>query len=108
MNIKYLLQRVTRGYSDDEVYDLDSALVDWLYPRLCAYRDYDRHGHPASHTEESWDSCIDCMILALELVILGSDYWYGDEYSPEMAEEASVNVEHGLRLLGENLLSLWD
>lgn len=52
-NLKWAWQRVTRGYSDYDIFDLDYWLVR-LLPQAIRTLESKLHGHPYDITEEEW------------------------------------------------------
>lgn len=45
-SVKYLWQKLTRGYSDYDLYDLRTHLVRYIYPRIRDFKKAKRLGHP--------------------------------------------------------------
>ena len=115
--IKFYFQRKFRGFSDDEVWDLDNAIIRYTLPRLKHLRKHN-HGFPidfyiearadeAAMTEEGmlkWNKTIDKMIYAMEL-ILKDEYWYTSSPTWEMDTEA---VKEGMELFHQYFQALWD
>lgn len=111
---RYFFQRVFRGYSDDEVWDLDNAILRFTLPRLKALR-ATTHSFPGEFYDDKcndlgasggakWDAILDKMIRAMELK-LRDDYWYVD--SPNRESE-TAEVAEGLALFGLYFEALWD
>jgi len=52
-SIKYTMQRIFRRYhlSDVDVWNLDSTMAKWIYPRLKEYIKMERHGYPSAFSE---------------------------------------------------------
>lgn len=52
-NIKWVWQRITRGYADCDIWSLDAWLV-CLLPQAIRTLESKLHGHPYDMTEEEW------------------------------------------------------
>lgn len=95
--IKFWLQRRIRGWSDDELWNLDYTISQFVLPRLKAFR-ANPTGHPACYTSEEWEAIIDKMIRAFELSMDDSSLF---------SDEAKAEIDAGLKLFGENMRGLW-
>lgn len=80
--IKFLWQRITRGFDDSETWNLDFSFYHWLYPRLkrfielnCAYP-----GNKQFPTFKSWDKELKKRLSQLEK-ILNEDNFDFNEWS---------------------------
>ena len=110
-NWRHRWQKVTRGYSDVDVWNLFSYVTRVVLPPLRQLRA--RHGgYVAALGEDGWDDALDKMIAAFEEVEK-SDGWIGGRWSEERGEyyfdEAIRDrTREGLRLFGEHFLDLWD
>jgi len=71
---KHFFQKLFRGYSDAELWDLGDTFYLWLYPRLKAYRRMKRHGVPVSFTSASWEAFLKRSQQALERYLGESGY----------------------------------
>lgn len=115
--IKFYFQRKIRGYSDDEVWNLDNAIIKFTLPRLKHLRKH-THGYPIDFyiearaddpnmSEEAmleWRKILDKMIYAMELKVK-DEYWYPSNPTVKMDEAA---VQEGMELFFEHFNSLWD
>lgn len=95
--IKMILQRITRGYSDLEWWDLDSHCSRWILPRL---RHLATHGH-GYHTDtpEEWQQILSDLIYFHEIVTKG------DQGMPGVDME---RYERGQQYWGQYYSALWD
>lgn len=80
--IKFLFQRLLRGFDDSETWSLDYTFYNWLLPRLkrfeelnICYPDNEKYS-----TFESWDNTLKEKITELEYII---DYSYREWDFPE-------------------------
>lgn len=89
-------QRLERGFDDSEIWSLDKTLVGFILPRLKAYRD-NHCSIPENMTPQQWDSILDKMVSAFELM------------KDEKDGPADRNrIEYGLKLFAKYLKNLWD
>jgi len=98
-NIKQKWQKLTRGYSDEELWNLDSTICKWLLPRLKAFKEK-TNGYPTTSPEE-WDTILEKIILALELH--NSDL----PDNPEQARIEGEQIKEGFELFGKYFRNLW-
>ena len=106
--LKFLKQRLTRGFSDKELWNLDCTLAKYILPRLKAFKDY--HGaYPSDLTPEKWSKKLDEMIWAVDFIL------HEEEIMPEINEENKKvylaylkRRDKGLKLFGKYLMDLWD
>lgn len=97
--LKYKWQRITRGFSDKELWNLDITIAKFIYPRLERLIDY-QHGYPAEFTEEEWNEVLKRMIRAFK-IISSDDFW-------DMDVEKKCVIESGLDFFRKHYFSLWD
>ena len=107
--ICWFFQRLFRGYSDPEWWDFYGHLSRYAIPRLQKLRE-NRHGYPAGlgyleddkeiHYDENtfqlWQTMLDKMILAFQLII------------DEDLDDGDKRVKEGLDLFRGWFFSLWD
>ena len=112
-NIKMKYQKLTRGYSDLEVWNLNDTFCIWILPRLKYFRKH-TIAYPPDLTPEKWDEILDKMILAFELYLDDSDDNYeidkNGEYTIPDLEKMKLEGEkiwEGFRLFGQYLRYLW-
>ena len=89
---KWFYQKLTRGYSDRDLWSLDCTFTDFILPRLKSFRKSKLNGYPACLEEgavhnhggsinkeqeeknfQIWFGTIDKMILAFEYMKLNGD-----------------------------------
>ena len=70
-NIKWYLkqkyQKVTRGFSDEELWNLDYHFCKWLVPRLKAFKEKTQGYPPNLKTPEEWEEILQKMIDGFEI-----------------------------------------
>lgn len=95
---RHLWQRVTRGFSDRDTWDLSGTTAHWMLPRLRRFREV-KNGYPGHMTPESWDHAIGDMIYALEVC---------DQERHGVVQDADwERVQKGLLELGYHWRDLW-
>lgn len=101
--IKQNWQKLTRGYSDEELWNLDSTICEWLLPRLKTFKEK-TIGFPLDFSSlEEWKETIQKMIDAFELHI--SDL--PDNLRTEEFKKESKLIQEGLELFGKYFNNLW-
>lgn len=99
-NIKFLYQRLTRGFDDSETWDLDNTFRKWIVPRLKRLKEI-QNGYPPQLTEEKWDEIIDKIIEGfdvelnpLDKYINREDYLEAERKHNEAAELFSLYLRN--------------
>lgn len=100
-SLHFVWQRITRGWSDDETWNLDHAMCTWLLPRLRRFRELGTGSYPGRlETCEEWEAILDHIIWAVEQHSM-------DDWHLHLPEEERPKVQEGLELLGKWLPALW-
>ena len=105
--IKWKIQRVIRGYSDCDLWNLDIHLSEQILKPLKAWRKMGLHGYPAEcASQDEWLAIIDEMIDAFELIHDDLD----SSYTLDMPEytRRQAQIKHGLSLFAMHFQALWD
>lgn len=90
-------QKLTRGWSDRDLWNLDDTLAQWLLPRLKAFQKK-TFGHPYGfESEEEWKAAIGEMIWAIER-----------RWSHTLSVDEVARQEKGFELFGKYWRALWD
>lgn len=104
-NIKYcfkqIIQKITKGYTDKEICNLNHHLCKFILPRLKTFRNTFTYP-PFFMTREEWKDTIDKMITAFELII--------DDNMPELVSEQlkrQHKITEGLQLFARYFHHLW-
>ena len=95
--IKWFFQRLFRGWSDAELWDLQYHLAKYIYPRLKAFIKSNRMGYlnlDGKSTSRQWEDILRKMLESFKKVSGGN-----------FIEE---DVQEGLELFGKYFLALWD
>ncbi len=84
---------------EKDLWNLDKTIAVFILPRLQAFYELKRSGHPASIKSMAvWNKILKKMIVAFEL----QEYWeFPDKKQKKLIEE-------GLNLFAKHLGSLWD
>ena len=97
--LKFKWQRITRGFSDEKLWNLDVTIAEFILPRLERLIEY-QHGYPSEFTEAEWKEVLGRMIKAFK-IISSDDFW-------DMDVEKKCAVENGLDFFREYYFALWD
>lgn len=101
--IKQKWQKLTRGYSDKELWNLDSTFCKWIIPRLKAFKEK-TIGYPHDFNSlEEWKETIQKMIDAFELY----DTDLPSVFDSEKYTEENRIIKEGFELFGKYLKCLW-
>jgi hypothetical protein len=96
--LRFLRQRILRGWDDSETWSLDHSLSKSIVPRLRRFREISC-AHPSDLTSEEWNECLDKMIDAFEFGA-SERRWFA---SPEEYQ----HHQEGLELFGKWFWALW-
>ena len=105
---KYKEQRLSRGFDNSELWNLDTTIVKFVLPRLKVFRSFEC-GHPVHiDTMEEWNEILDKMIK-------GFEYYLDDNLGEDKnltRKENIVNhekvISEGLDLFREYFSNLWN
>ncbi len=95
--IKWFFQRHFRGWSDNEVWDLQYHIAARFLPPLKKLRD-NHFGRPGSLTTQEWNEILDKIVFAFEKI---------KEDRIEDSEE-NAKIQEGCELFGKYFRCLWD
>jgi hypothetical protein len=115
--VKYLFQRLTRGFDETCLWGLDYNILLFIYPRLKALREVPPHGtpihplevYPAGHdqagdpralTMEEWDSILGEILAGMKLVVDADCY--------PLDPEQHAQLEKSMDLFHQWFFALWD
>lgn len=99
-NVKFFIQRCTRGWDEREVWNLDRTLGAYIYPRLIEFKKI-KHGYPDDISEEIWDHHLDEMVFAFKTLSEDDNYLGFDQ-------ETFDRIQNGLNLFAKYYTALWD
>lgn len=103
-------QKLTRGFSDDELWNLDHTIVQFILPRLKQFKKVN-NGYPPygtdlkntskkiKMTQANWDAILDAMIEAFTILV-DEDYCFLNEAQEKI-------VDKGLKYFGLYFRNLW-
>lgn len=114
--IKWPFQRLTRGFDDRELWNLDSTIAKFIVPRLKVFIEQsDRYGYPAVLEEEGnlghekWDIILAKILWSFEYALAS----YGEDWNdyPWKDKEAqgvlTKRYESGMKLFSKYCGNLW-
>lgn len=100
--IKNKYHKLTRGFTDEEIWNLDHTAAEWLIPRL-KYLKENTCGYPPDFESfGEWLKILQKMIDAFELYL--EDEWPDD---PEVMKKQNEIIEEGMQLFGKYFRNLW-
>jgi hypothetical protein len=83
--IKWFFQKLIRGYSDCDLWNLHDIIIKFILPRLKAFRNMKRYGYPSDlKNGKEWNIILDKIIWSLENY---DDLSVFDKYSKKEIEE---------------------
>ena len=95
-HIKWLWQRLTRGFDNRELWNLDDTIVNFILPRLKEFKKINSE-YPGCLTEQEWNEILDKIINSFQL--LKKNEWINEK------EDEKIN--EGLLLFIKHLRDLW-
>jgi len=116
---KWFLQRMFRGYSDIDIWNLDNYIEKSVLPKLKIFRE-NTQAYPSIPGEcesfEEWQAILDDMIFGIEFG-LNDDDWYIEhvlykkgedkEKALELFNRMQSRAQRGRELFGKWLTALW-
>ena len=99
-SVKYLFQRIFRGWDDSETWSLDCTIAEFVLPRLKRFKELNIGFPHRIESPEKWDEILDKMIFALDKVTKQFD----DE---DWTEEDQRKIRWGLIAFGNYFRDLW-
>jgi hypothetical protein len=114
--IKFWIQRMWYGYSEDDVWNLNSYLIDKIYwPLKTFVKDYEEHGMALPR---EFASDPGAWLMILKKMELAFDSAWADEFeeenrftkgmNEEQIKEHKLQVEEGFTLFGKYMRDLYD
>lgn len=97
-DVRFLYQRLTRGWDDGDTFSLDYSLAKIILPRLKRFREI-TIGVPSDMEADSWTRELDKMIAAFEFA--------GSEARWLAKPEEFDKHQEGLELFAKHYFSLW-
>ena len=86
-------------YQLEEVWNTNNTIAQLIVPRLLAFKDLDKHGHPGDFNDmRAWNKAIQKMADAFELM----------KYVQTLSKEEEAIVANGLNLFCKYFRQLWD
>jgi len=92
-------QILKQGFSDTEVWNLDTTIAKFVLPRLKRLKEI-HHGYPHNLTEEKWEEILETMIKGFEI------YTKRDELN--WSQSDSKIIKKSLKYFSKYFLNLWD
>jgi len=99
-SLRFFYQRLTRGWDDSEIWNLEAELARHILPRLRRFKQLN-NGYPDSLTPEAWDEILEEMIHAFNFRAANMDQ------QMDALAETHERVQKGLELFGKYYCHLW-
>jgi hypothetical protein len=64
-DLKFLKQRIIRGWDDSETWSLDFTVAKFMLPRLIRFKEL-KCGYPCNLTKEEWDKILDEILIMVK------------------------------------------
>lgn len=109
--IKYFIQRGKRGYSDEDIWNIDSYLMEWL-PK--ALRQLAKHhiGYPSGLSDKQWISILNKMADGFDAERINDNLYFDGKISvcDAVKNEKIVHekLQNSLKLFVKYFRNLWD
>lgn len=107
IKIKYTLQRVFRGYSDNEVWDLYAHAMEYIHPRFKAFVEMDRHGYPVDMTQKEWEEILNKIDKGFDLYMKDARCELKWDDSEEL-DNYYQQIQEAFELFGKYFTNFWD
>jgi len=107
-SIRHFFQRIFRGFSDHETWDLSYVTAAHLLPRLKRFKEV-TITHPMDLSNEEWHEQLNLMIFALRHILYEEDEGLETKLlAYNQHKEIWFELrDKGLRLLGQRFMDLW-
>lgn len=102
--MRFVAQRLTKGWDDSDTWSLDLTIAEFVLPRLKRFKEVN-NGYPGNMTAAQWDEILDKMIYAMEMIAC-DDITY-NKADVEEIKDIGNRVDEGCRLFGEYFQGLW-
>jgi len=115
--VRFWWQRRTRGFDESELWSLDCAVIEFVYPRLKALRELPpagtafhrteviteegpEKGYPRPLTREEWDAILAEILVGFKIVL--------DEDCYPLIGDQHAQLERSMDLFREYFFAFWD
>lgn len=103
---KFWWQRRTRGWSDDETWNLYIEVARFTLPRLKRFREI-TIAHPVSLKAKEWDTILGKMEFAFQSLLDEEDGVRPENETEGQSRSRHQRVQEGLKLFGRYFQGLW-
>ena len=109
--IKWFIQRGKRGYSDQDVWSLDSYLMEWL-PKALRQLAKNHIGYPIGLSDKEWISILNKMADGFDAERINDNLYFDGKISvcDAVKNEKIVHekLQNSLKLFVKYFRNLWD
>jgi len=97
--IGFIWQKITRGFSNQDLWNLDQTITDFILPRLKAFKNM-TCAHPADLSFDEWMLVLDKMIKSFEIS--------SKIFSSDNLKNQNKEFDEGMKLFIKYYGGLWD
>ena len=104
-NYKFLWQKLTRGFSDKDTWNLEYTIAKFILPRLVRFKEIGKC-RPMNLTKEEWNAKLGDMIFSMEYAanqFKNREFYENEEHRKEFDER----IDRGTKFFGEYFFDLW-
>jgi len=101
---RFLWQKITRGWTDQDTWSLDYTIAKFSLPRIKRLKEI-QNGFPSGLTEEKWDEILDKIIRSFQFVV--NEFEGNEDYSLETIKHREKCMQDGCELFGKYFRNLW-
>ena len=93
---KNLKQQIKiRGFDDSELWNLDSSIAQFIYPRIKAFRNM-KNGHPPKISNKKWNKILKQIEKSFKIII------------KDDMDNSKKQYKKGMKLFSKYMSHLWD
>ena len=109
---RHLCQKLIRGHSDRECYNLDATVARYIIPRLKTFKRLASGYPPEFRSMKEWHAAIDEMIWSFEFVLSDyncEEYDFKNPKKWEMVQALNMKrYQKGIEMFAKYYNGLWD
>lgn len=100
---KHRKQREERGFDDSELWNLDATILEFVIPRLKAFRAMEKFGWPSGiPSEKYWH-------IILDRIVEGFELYLNDDYTNlKELERIQRKFDISMKLFAKWFGAMWD
>ena len=103
-NYRFLWQKLTRGFSDKDTWNLEHTIAKFVFPRLIRFKEIGKCC-PMNLTDEEWEIKLNDMIFAMKYA--ANQFKNKEFYKDEEYRVFNERIDRGTKFFGEYFFDLW-